>query len=365
METGLRLTTASSDWESPEATNEPGFVLLHSTSMGTKARHPASSCPSSSFQSTFKPPENWALAKEFVPKSKLVLTVENGTETPKSYAAVVGPPTDTDKEGSSGSGATSCELSERELCPYAMMGECRYGDQCALIHGWPCDFCGRKCLHPYDPKQREKHLADCVEQHERDMEHSFAVARSSEKTCGICMEVVMEKTPPGEQRFGILPACAHCFCLSCIRKWRQARQFENKIIRACPECRVTSDFVCPSRFWIETKEDKDKLIESYKVALSKKPCRYYKNGSGTCPFGNKCFYLHALLTGDTVDVGPPRRIQRRRNGSRSDDQSYDGRDVSIFDFLEEWELQWMDIDDFMDMLDSDDQSEMSSDLDFD
>ena len=38
-------------------------------------------------------------------------------------------------------------------------------------------------------------------------------------------------------RFGILPSCNHCFCLPCIRKWRQAKQFEHKIIRACPECR--------------------------------------------------------------------------------------------------------------------------------
>lgn len=57
-----------------------------------------------------------------------------------------------------------------------------------------------------------------------------ALARSREQTCGICYEVVMEK-PERENRFGILPNCNHCFCLSCIRKWRQARQFENKIIR--------------------------------------------------------------------------------------------------------------------------------------
>jgi hypothetical protein len=62
------------------------------------------------------------------------------------------------------------------------------------------------------------------------MELSFAVARSKDKTCGVCFEVVMEK-PPREQRFGILPNCNHCFCLTCIRKWRQAKQFENKIIR--------------------------------------------------------------------------------------------------------------------------------------
>ena len=35
--------------------------------------------------------------------------------------------------------------------------------------------------------------------HERDMEHSFAVAQSREKTCGICMEIVLDK-PKGEAR---------------------------------------------------------------------------------------------------------------------------------------------------------------------
>lgn len=33
-------------------------------------------------------------------------------------------------------------------------------------------------------------------------------------------------------------------------------------------------------------------------------------GEGTCPFGNKCFYKHALPNGELVDVGIPQ--QRRR-----------------------------------------------------
>ena len=49
-----------------------------------------------------------------------------------------------------------------ELCPYAMVGECRYGEQCVLLHGNMCDYCGQFCLHPYDPVQREKHTRVCV-----------------------------------------------------------------------------------------------------------------------------------------------------------------------------------------------------------
>lgn len=106
----------------------------------------------------------------------------------------------------------------------------------------------------------------CVKQHEADMELSFAIQRSKEKSCGVCFETIMEKDSR-EQRFGILPNCNHCFCLSCIRKWRQAKQFDNKIIRACPECRTPSDFVCPSIYWVDTKEEKEKLIKDYKDAL--------------------------------------------------------------------------------------------------
>jgi E3 ubiquitin-protein ligase makorin len=72
---------------------------------------------------------------------------------------------------------------------------------------------------------------ECANVIEADMEHSFAVARSQDKQCGICMDTVMERSLPSQRRFGILPNCSHIFCLDCIRKWRQSKQFENKIIR--------------------------------------------------------------------------------------------------------------------------------------
>ena len=95
-------------------------------------------------------------------------------------------------------------------------------------------------------------LQICLRQHEHDMEVAFAYAKSKEKTCGICMEVVVDKQPKGEARFGIMPNCNHCFCLGCLRTWRQAKNFESKVIRSCPECRITSDFICPSRFWVSS-----------------------------------------------------------------------------------------------------------------
>lgn len=44
-------------------------------------------------------------------------------------------------------------------------------------------------------------------------------------------------------------------------------QFGVPSFRACPECRVKSDFVTPSKFWVEDENEKLKLIEGYKNAL--------------------------------------------------------------------------------------------------
>lgn len=210
------------------------------------------------------------------------------------------------------------------LCPYVARdpnGICVYGDTCEYVHGDLCELCGLYCLSPADEGKRKRHVKECMEQHEKDMELSFAIARSKDKCCGICMEVVVEKNV--DQRFGILQNCNHVFCLECIRKWRQNKEkhFNNEIARACPECRTASDFICPSTYWIgDNKEEKDKLIEGYKSALGDKHCKYFKNGDGRCPFGNKCFYKHVDKLNHKVDCGDPKKYVRRYdiNGDLAD-----------------------------------------------
>jgi len=281
----------------------------------------------------FKAPSDWADAAEFVPGS-------SGGQ--RSWAEVVNP---------GGGTYLGCEVSvseaESQLCPFWRVGECRYGAGCVYIHGETCDYCGQASLHPHNSEQRRKHVRECVTDMEKDMETSFAVARSKEKTCGICMEVVLDK-PKGEARFGILPACTHCFCLPCIRKWRQAKQFEHKIIRACPECRQKSDYICPSRFWCETKEEKERLLTDYKAALNVKECKYFNKGEGECPFGNKCFYRHAGRDGREVDVGPPKKPVRRANaeGNLTLVQR-----LLLYDFLEEREERLVLPLDYIELLD--------------
>lgn len=163
---------------------------------------------------------------------------------------------------------TSSEDKDLPLCPYSSNGECPYPDNhCIYLHGLICDLCCNPCLHPYNESQRRQHRDECLREHEREMELSFAVQRSKDKVCGICMDTVVDKKPVTSSRFGILEKCNHIFCLDCIRKWRGTKQFDSRTIRACPECRVSSDFVVPSKYWVEDQEDKDKLIQDYKSAL--------------------------------------------------------------------------------------------------
>ncbi|ERE79086.1 probable E3 ubiquitin-protein ligase makorin-3 isoform X1 [Cricetulus griseus] len=183
------------------------------------------------------------------------------------------------------------------LCRYAARGECLRGASCAYPHGEICDMCGQQALHPWDAAQQEAHRRACVEAHERDMELSFAVQRSMDKVCGICMEVVYEKADPSDRRFGILFSCNHTYCLKCIRRWRSATQFENRISKSCPQCRVSSGFVIPSEFWVEEEEEKEKLVQQYKEGMSQKACRYFAGGLGHCPFGEYCFYKHEYPEG--------------------------------------------------------------------
>lgn len=263
--------------------------------------------------------ENWINAPEFVPK------------TVRSYA-------DTVKANTVNSEPE--KLPSTELCAYFMIGECPLQDQCPYVHGIICELCHKACLHPFDEKQRKAHTEECEKELEQDMELSFAIQRSMDKICGICMDVVLEKEPLSERRFGILEKCNHVYCLSCIRKWRRSKQYESNqhidnaldpvVTRACPECRIASDFITPSVYFVDSEEEKKKLITEYKKALSKKPCKYFKQGEGTCPFGGACFYLHAKPDGTKVDLPLP---TRRRRQNQDGELDYMGR-IFLWDYLE-------------------------------
>ncbi|XP_047927060.2 probable E3 ubiquitin-protein ligase makorin-1 isoform X1 [Anser cygnoides] len=131
-------------------------------------------------------------------------------------------------------------------------------------------------------------------------------ARSEAVVCGICMERVYEKALPEERLFGILPNCGHAFCLGCIRTWRRSRDFQSTVIKACPECRVTSSYYIPHKYWVSDAGEKEQLIESFKARTGKIRCKFFIQNRGRCPFRSDCIYLHELPGGR-----PPRRSLQR------------------------------------------------------
>ncbi|XP_014329553.2 probable E3 ubiquitin-protein ligase makorin-2 [Xiphophorus maculatus] len=218
-----------------------------------------------------------------------------------------------------------------QLCPYAAAGHCFYGDSCPYLHGDLCEVCRLQVLHPHDPEQRRAHEKVCMLAFEADMEKAFAAQLSQNKVCSICMEVVVQKAALSERRFGILSSCCHTFCLNCIRQWRGTSNFCNKIIKSCPECRIISEFVIPSVYWVEDQEEKDQLIELFKSGVSKKACKYFDQGRGSCPFGGNCLYLHAYPDGTRPEPDRPRKQLSSEGNVRFMNR------VRLWDFIEERE----------------------------
>lgn len=67
--------------------------------------------------------------------------------------------------------------------------------------------------------------------------------------------------------------------------------------------------------------------------FSKKPCKYFNEGKGECPFNNKCFYLHAYPDGR---IASPRPWNSRHRQDANGAASLIGP-VLLWDFLDEFE----------------------------
>lgn len=161
----------------------------------------------------------------------------------------------------------SARPADRAICSFAAAGNCPRGEKCPHIHGDICPSCGKHCLHPYRPVEREEHMRTCEEKHK----HLEALKLSQEIECSVCLERVLSKPTVAERKFGILSECDHPFCISCIRNWRSSSPTSgmdvNSALRACPICRKLSYFVIPSVIWYSTKEEKEEIVDSYKARL--------------------------------------------------------------------------------------------------
>ncbi|NXX98456.1 MKRN2 ligase, partial [Centropus bengalensis] len=75
--------------------------------------------------------------------------------------------------------------------------------------------------------------------------------------------------------------------------------------RACPECRVISNYYIPHKYWVSDAGEKEKLIEAFKARSREIKCKFFTQNQGYCPFQSDCIYLHELPAG-----------QRRRRRQR-------------------------------------------------
>merc|ERR1719436_1810006 len=93
---------------------------------------------------------SWSDAPEFVPKSPKPCEEEAAKDSKeakvKSWAQVV---------NSEAKAEITIEDAESQLCPFSLMDECRYGQNCAYVHGLIFDMCNQPTLHPTHEAQRK------------------------------------------------------------------------------------------------------------------------------------------------------------------------------------------------------------------
>ncbi|KAI4323390.1 hypothetical protein L6164_023002 [Bauhinia variegata] len=221
---------------------------------------------------------------------------------------------------------------ERAICSFAAAGNCPRGEKCPHIHGDMCPTCGKCCLHPFRPEEREEHMRNC----DKMQKHLDALTRSQEIECSVCLERVLLKPTAAERKFGLLSECDHPFCISCIRNWRSSNPTSgmdvNSTLRACPICRKLSYFVIPSVIWYSTNEEKQEIVDSYKAKLKSIDCKHFDFGNGNCPFGTSCFYKHAYQDGRLEEVS-------LRHLGASDGNTVIAKDVRLSDFLANMHLR--------------------------
>ncbi|XP_052460307.1 probable E3 ubiquitin-protein ligase makorin-1 isoform X1 [Carassius gibelio] len=176
-------------------------------------------------------------------------------------------------------------------------------------------------------------------------EHSRAFDQSKDVACGICMDKISEKSTTLDRRYGILPNCNHAFCIGCIVTWRKTKDFQEDVIKGCPQCRVKSSFYVPSKHWVCDGEEKASLIAAFKERSSKLKCTFFMR-HGCCPFKSECIYSHDMPSNHTH--------RRRRSASRDtaemlEDLGIDG--IQLWSYIFALTLLDEDDEDLLDFLD--------------
>lgn len=127
------------------------------------------------------------------------------------------------------------DLKKTSLCrTYEKDGFCmdQVKNECNLIHGDLCDICDQYSLHPFNEKEREQHLKNCIEFYDN--------------VCAICLDNLHGKL------CGALNNCNHIYCLECIKSWHEYSK-KNCDYILCPKCRIKFDNIKP--FYIKNEND--------------------------------------------------------------------------------------------------------------
>ncbi|RLN72073.1 hypothetical protein BBJ28_00012435 [Nothophytophthora sp. Chile5] len=232
-------------------------------------------------------------------------------------------------------------------CPFFLRGNCKYGDYCRLRHnaaspsttlgGRPYVAAAGRASTAFPPPNSSTGTSNGAE-------------NQQEFTCGICFEDIVESG----KHFGLLsesPAVS-----------TDSKDLEVEVIRACPACRLPSNYIVPSLTFC-TGDAKRQVVAAYKGHLALRECKYFNGHLGSCPFGQHCFYAHRDSEGqDVKHLDRPKRSTKARRRGHTDEaalqllQQYS----HLFRFLETG-----DWDDFADLVDENDAFDQESDEDED
>jgi len=226
------------------------------------------------------------------PSSAISITGNLGGYSSSKGAYVHSLTSNSPNSSSLNSGAANLSRDPPVLCSFHLEGNCRYGAQCRNIHGEYCSICGKAALIPNDSEQNEDHMFECAEK--QRLKEDLDESRDFE--CERCGDYVVEKG----KRFGVLTDCDHCFCLQCIKEYRNQSQSSE-----CPVCGKTSYYVVPSNIMVLDRPRKEAIISHYKDKMKQIPCKYFDGGRGSCKFGANCHYAHR---GDPITKARPRTL---------------------------------------------------------
>lgn len=153
------------------------------------------------------------------------------------------------------------------LCSFVRSGYNHVDGGRIFVHDANFGTHGRPDLLSFDERQGEIDNRSCNPLNQTTSETYNIDEQSRDKVCGICMESVWwvfcfclselkvvelqrSNCRPKKLPFGILQSCKHCYCLSCISKWRhyEANVLGKHSARRCPKCLVHSSFVIPGAF---------------------------------------------------------------------------------------------------------------------